>query len=250
MAGTVVTGNGEIHGLGRVPSPEDPRDGLYTARARFGDDVETPKRKHRKWYSENFRMDQGRIGQCTMASAAQLVAAGPKTQRPFTYRGMAAPFDTVQAYCRAQQRDRDSYGWTQPTYCQNPGAGDNGATMRSAAQELRAMEYAENFWWMQTIDEVVAYLANVGPVWLGTWWLSGMDRMDADKFVSATGQRRGGHAYLLDEIALTSEYAWVLNSWGRGWGHDGRARIRLVDVERLLRDGGEAIGITELRKGA
>jgi C1A family cysteine protease len=30
------------------------------------------------------------------------------------------------------------------------------------------------------------------------------------------------------------------NSWGRGWGIDGRASISFADMERLILDNGEA----------
>ena len=240
----------EPHGLGRVPSPPDPRDAKYLARSQFMGAAVPPQRMIRRWYSDNLRIDQGPIGQCTMASAAHLIAAGPVTQRPYTYKGMGPPFDTVAAYCVAQAHDRRAYGWSHPTYCQDRIRGDNGATMRGAGQALRELGFISHFWWLRDVGEVLSYLTNAGPVWLGTWWYQGMSRPDAEGFARPTGRKQGGHAYLLDAVTHRGEYVWLLNSWGARWGKNGRAKLAFRDLEALLADDGEALAVTEVRKAA
>lgn len=240
----------EIKGLGAVHSPPDPRDEKYLARIRFGSQVEEPSRLHRKHYTELLRLDQGPIGQCTMSSAAHIVAAGPITQRPYYVH--APHFDTIEAYCRAQQIDRQQYGWPDPTFCQDGrrpgGRGDTGATMRSAGMTLLEYSFIGNFWWFQTPHEARVYLTNVGPVWFASWWWSGMSRPDANGFVQATGRKQGGHAYVLDEIVWSKKYVWLLNSWGKGWGHRGRAKMSFETMDSLFGDWGEALGVTERRR--
>jgi len=238
------------HGLGRVTSPPDERDGAYLARSRFP--VATPQRKRRQWYTGNTRhFDQGNIGQCTAYSAAHLLVAGPVTQRPYTYTGGEPPINTVAMYCRAQEIDKANHGWTDPTFCQDRsrpgGVGDWGATMRGAAQALREKGFIQNFWWLRTVDEIVAYLINVGPVWMGTKWTADMSIPDGEHFIRPTGSNQGGHAYILDQCELGPEYVWILNSWSKRWGHLGRAKLRLDDLESLLQNRGEALAVSEIR---
>lgn len=228
--------------LGRIPSPPDPRDASFLARRRFGAAVEAPGRAHRRWYTDATRhFDQGAVGSCTMWSAARLIAAGPVTQRPYTYEGHAPPFDPVAAYCRAQQLDGETRTWCTHRH-------DTGATMRSAAQCLREKGYIGHFWWLTTLDEVIAYLTNVGPVWMGTWWWSGMNEPDARGFLHPRGRREGGHAYLLTEVANRSRYVWMDNAWGLGWAHRNRAKLSFEALGELLADWGEALAVTEVRK--
>jgi len=239
----------EEYGLGRVLNPPaDPRDNLYLAASRF--DIDKPVRKRRKWYSENTRLwDQGNIGQCTAYSAAHLLAAGPITQRPYTYKGDAPGIDTIAMYCRAQEIDKAQWGWTDKTFCQDGrrpgGAGDWGATMRGAAQAVREQGFINNFWWLRSVDEVQAYVRNVGPAWIGSKWTVGMFSPDKDGFIWPTGGNAGGHAYLIDQDER--EYSWILNSWGIKWGNRNRAKIRHEVLAELLRDNGEALAVTELR---
>ena len=243
-----------LRGLGRLPSPPDERDENFPAHALFGAAVEKPTKPHQRWYTENLRLDQGKPGQCALVSAAHLAVAGPITQRPYSYQESPPPFDTIQAYCRAQEIDRRDYRWSAPTFCQDArrpgGPGDTGVTMRSAAKVMQELGYITNYWWLQSLDEILAYLTNVGPVWMGTAWYSGMSNMDAEGFIRPEGESRGGHAYLLDQIVWRSEYVWMLNSWGRRWGIRGRAKIRFRDLETLRSRRGEALAITEHRKAA
>lgn len=236
------------HGIGAIQSPPDPRDKDYLARSLYS--IEEPGRKHRKHYTEVLRMDQGPIGQCTMASAAQIISAGPITQRPYYIN--RPHFDTIQAYCRAQELDRQNYGWTNPTFCQDGqrprGAGDTGATMRSAAQVLRELGFVGNYWWMESAHEARVYLTNVAPLWFASYWYSGMSTPNSKGFVAPTGRRQGGHAYAFDEIVWSRKYVWLLNSWGTDWGHNGRAKMEFAAMDDLFAEWGEAIGLSEVLK--
>lgn len=246
-----VTDDG--HGLGAQHSPPDPRDRDYLARMRFGPAaVDEPMRKHRKHYTEHMRFDQGRIGQCALKSAAHIAAAGPITQRP--YYTNRPHFDTVAAYCESQALDKKTYGWPEPTFCEDGrtpgGRGDWGTTMRSAAQTMRGLGFFGNFWWLQSAHEARVYLTNVAPLWFASYWSSGMSRPDANGFIWPTGGRLGGHAYVMDEIVWGKKYVWVLNSWGTGWGIRGRAKLTFDAMDQLFAEWGEAVGVTEVRKAA
>lgn len=249
MEQTIIDG----HGLGAQKSPPDPRDRDYLARMKFGPAaVEQPTRKHRKHYTEHMRFDQGPIGQCTMVSASHIIGAGPITQRP--YYTNRPHFDTIQAYCDAQALDKQTHGWTDPTFCENGrrpgGQGDWGATMRSAAQIIRRLGFIEKFWWLESAEQARVYLTNVAPVWFASYWYSGMNAPDANGFVWPNGRRLGGHAYCLDEIVWSGRYVWLLNSWGLGWGHRARVKLTFEAMDQLYSEWGEALGVSEVRRAA
>lgn len=235
--------------LGRLVSPIDSRDNQFLARSRFALERAEPEKRRKDWYTDNTRhYDQGNVGQCTMYSAAHLISAGPVTQRPYAYEGHNPPFNTIQAYCRAQQFDKIDYGFSSPTYCQDNRRGDNGATMRSAAKVLKEMGYITAYWWMRTIDEVLVYLTNEGPVWMGTYWFMRMNSPNEQGFLLPEGSIEGGHAYILDDINWDKEYVWMMNTWGRGWAHENKAKISFAALRRLLDFDGEAIAINEIRR--
>lgn len=229
----------EPRGLGRVPSPPDPRDANYPARQLLR--TAEPERRYRRWYADALWLDQGPIGQCTAVSLAHILADGPFTHRPYwTDKPL---FDTVAAYCRAQTLDG------QPrTFCE--GGPDTGATMRSAAEAGRELGLVANYWWFATPDEALAYLTNQGPLWMGTWWTTGMDEPGPDGFIRFSGGRLGGHAWKIDEISWRLRFVGMKQNWGREWNGNGRARLSFEDFAALLADEGECLAITEQRVGA
>lgn len=247
------------HGLGRITSPPDPRDRLFLATERFGDELQEPTRRHRKHYTQHTRhFNQGNIGRCTMFSLAHIIAAGPITQRPYRYQGAEPHFDTIAGYCRAQEIDKATYGWREPTFCEDRrragGVGDWGATMRSAAQVARELGFIEFFWHLQTPDEIALYVTNKGPAWLGTVWTSSMSTPDSKGFIRPNGAARGGHAYVIDEVVWHRlgdkvKHYWMLNSWAP-WGIGNRAKMEPESVADLMARNGEALAVTEVRKVA
>ena len=49
----------------------------------------------------------------------------------------------------------------------------------------------------------------------------------------------GGHEYLVREFDAVNDRVWIDNSWGEGWGLNGRAYMTGADLAALLADGGD-----------
>jgi hypothetical protein len=101
-----------------------------------------------------------------------------------------------------------------------------------------------------------------GPVVFGLDWHSGMNNPDAQGWLHVTGPMLGGHCLIgrgarlvwradagakpylqpdwFDRLDLLRSYTLLHNSWGRGWGVDGTAKLSLQDVATLLAAGGDA----------
>jgi hypothetical protein len=74
---------------------------------------------------------------------------------------------------------------------------------------------------------------------MGTNWYEGMFDPDWDGFLRLSGSIAGGHAYLV--YGTEAEWYWMQNSWGIwGVGGQGIAKVHRADMERLLREDGEA----------
>jgi hypothetical protein len=81
---------------------------------------------------------------------------------------------------------------------------------------------------------------------VGTSWTNDMFNPDASGFVKPTGGVAGGHCYVMLE-KVDSEDAYVFqNSWGGGWGQNGRFKMKRSDFGSLLADNGEACCAAEL----
>lgn len=77
---------------------------------------------------------------------------------------------------------------------------------------------------------------------------SGMMDPDPAGFIAVTGGVVGGHAYVVNGVNKQTRVARIKNSWGREWGARGHAYIRLEDLDQLLREDGEAMLATEVRR--
>jgi len=71
---------------------------------------------------------------------------------------------------------------------------------------------------------------------------------NADGLIKATGEKMGGHAYLLDGINVNKKLIRIKNSWGKNWGKKGFAYISFEDMEKLILDQGEACLAIEIEK--
>lgn len=134
----------------------------------------------------------------------------------------------------------------QPDNPDQPGGGQQGSSVRSGAQAMQNRKRLAAYAFADTLDDVKAWLDTKGPVVFGTDWTADMFNPDTAGFITPTGTNEGGHCYLAiadlpDEGAIE-----FLNSWGDGWGLQGRFKMKYADVATLLQGDGEACAAVEL----
>jgi hypothetical protein len=197
----------------------------------------------KSWYLNQY-LDQGVEGACVGFSIAHELAA-----HPFPVRNVT-PELAQQIYKRAQKLDQ----WPGENY-----EGTSVIAGLKAAREINGKDgkpLIGSFRWAFGVKQVVQTLSWLGPVILGVKWFEGMFEPDATGFLNPTGQVTGGHAIMAQgvelrpvrykpprdwsEVDLDKSYVNLHNSWGREWGRKGRARIRLSDLDSLLKMQGEA----------
>jgi len=123
---------------------------------------------------------------------------------------------------------------------------ENGSYVRSGALALRNRGRLAAFAFAKTTAEIDTWINTEGPIVVGTTWTNDMFNPDAKGFVKPTGAVAGGHCYLMLE-RIDSEGAYVFqNSWGGGWGQNGRFKMKVSDFESLLNDDGDACCAAEL----
>jgi len=120
---------------------------------------------------------------------------------------------------------------------------EDGAYTRDGLKALRARGRIAAYAALPDVNAVAGWLANEGSVVVGTDWHAGMFDV-VGGYVVPNGPVVGGHCYLL--IGVDADSFTLLNSWGIGWGDEGRARIRQEHFAGLLEREGEAWAAVEL----
>ena len=117
-----------------------------------------------------------------------------------------------------------------------PGNNYQGTSVRAGLKALKSLGFIDTYVWTSQAETVAQWLlSGRGPVAIGSDWLTGMDRpTKANGYtITPTGNKRGGHAYLIDGISQRTRRFRVLNSWGT-WGLNGRAYIGWDDLQTLM----------------
>ncbi len=244
-AGALVGPSRVINGqLGRVRQ-FDVRSADYPIRALVG--KETPRSY--TWPCAVV-LDQGQEGSCVGHGITHELIA-----RPVVVDGDHEL--ALAIYHLAQQLD------------DTPGENYSGTSVLAGMKAATRMGYYAEYRWAFGLEDLVLAIGHHGPAVLGLDWYQGMFNSDADGFLNVTGAVEGGHCILarsvrlvkslpastsvgagaLAGIDLDRSYVTLHNSWGPSWGALGTARIRLVDLDRLLKAGGEA-AIPVVRKQA
>jgi hypothetical protein len=224
-------------GLGRRHAP-DSRDGLFPLKPLL---ATVPKgeleRPWRYWNAEGWWGDQGWAPQCVAYAWTHWVEDGPVTH-PETKPGENPAIDPEALYHEAQKVDE----W--------PGEDYDGTSVRAGAKVLKARGYVGEYRWANPtapLSDVVKTLLGLGPVVVGLNWYAGMSEPDDLGFMHVSGALEGGHAFVLNGVNVTREVVRMKNSWGRSWGVNGHALIGFKDLDRLLREDGEACLARELK---
>lgn len=211
----------------------DERSRQYPVRALLSGDI---RRTKRVWKVRAVPLDQGREGACVGFGWSAELASTP----------IIRPVDNQYAldlYRRAQAEDR-AMGHNYP----------EGASVLAGAKACARSGLVTAYHWAFGVEDVIAALVRKGPVVLGINWYEGMYRTrvlpEGAHLVEVGGELAGGHCIVangyLPAYAGLGEVVVLTNSWGAAWGdRTGSALLRRVDLERLLREDGEACVATE-----
>lgn len=218
--------------LGRIIKPDE-RDKGFLLKSVIPE-IETD-RTYKYWWPSGWWGDQGDTPQCVAYSWAHWLAAGPITQKK-SRSGGRAPYDPNSLYHEAQKLDY----WEGEDY--------DGTSVRAGAKALVNHGFVSEYRWTWDIDTMTDAVLKVGPVVVGTWWLSDMIHPDSKGKIKASGDKVGGHAYLIDGVNTDKELFRIKNSWGRQWGKNGFAYISFDDMNYLISDDGEVCMAKEIDK--
>lgn len=115
---------------------------------------------------------------------------------------------------------------------------DTGSDGLSVAKVLQARGLISGYQHALSLEAALTGLAE-RVVIVGTSWLAGMYDPAPDGRLAVSGPSVGGHEYALDELDVPNRRVWMRNSWGPGWGIEGRAWMSWEDLGRLLADDGD-----------
>lgn len=115
-----------------------------------------------------------------------------------------------------------------------------GTSVKAGGQNGVALGLFREFRWAFGIDEALRALTEVGPLVLGVAWYEGMYTAPEGKVV-ISGAHVGFHCIKADAVFWSTEEVEWQNSWGSAYGSAGRARLSFTDLDRLLREDGEAM---------
>lgn len=175
-----------------------------------------------KIYDCPFWLDQGEEGACVGFGHSHKSCAGPNVH-PKTES------DAFALYRRAQQIDE----WEGENY--------SGTSVLAGAKAAKEAGWILEYRWCFSVEEILQTLCYIGPVVLGLWWYEGMWDTDAAGYIRPTGGRVGGHCLLALGYDHENQRVLLHNSWGPGWGENGRAWISVADLKQLFEvEDGEA----------
>jgi hypothetical protein len=131
-----------------------------------------------------------------------------------------------------------------------------------AVQELhnkKGEKLISEYRWAFGLEDLIRAIGRKGPAVIGCDWWTGMFDTDADGYIHVTGSIAGGHAIMargvriryrkdvplvpnrMDSVDMDKSYITLHNSWSKEWGLDGTCKISLTDMDRLLKEDGEAV---------
>lgn len=198
----------------------------------------TPVLKHFQYWSSPDALDQGESSSCVGHGWHQFLRCSPIRNT----RGIPGPYEIYNA---AQLIDE----W--------PGIDPEilGTSVRAGAKVLVKGGFLSAYRWAFDGATVVNHLLSVGPMVIGTDWMSGMMQTDKHGYITPKGSMVGGHCTIVVGVNTLTKNpdgtigsATILNSWSPKWGVKGRAKITLPALDQLIRANGEACAATEVYK--
>jgi hypothetical protein len=166
-------------------------------------------------------LDQQRTPECVGYSWAHELAARPVV-RPAT----------VDIAHRIYRGAQDNDQW--------PGNDYEGSSVLGGAKFVQELGYMDEYRWAFSLDDLIRTVGHHGPAVLGTEWDESMFDPDKDGFLVPNGNVAGGHAWLVYSVNVPGRFFRMWQSWGRGWGDNGTAKVSFDAMGQLLDRDGEA----------
>ena len=168
-------------------------------------------------------LDQGSTNSCVGHAAQQIV-----TSTPFRQKGVS-PFTL--------------YKWAQDHDEFPPGT--EGTSVRAGCEALKHFGLIKAYYWTKDINQMAEYVQKIGPLFVGTDWLTGMENPDAFGLVQVRGNTTGGHAWVINHVDLQRKLFGAVNSWGP-WGPlRGRFFLPFDGMKTLIKRGAAIAAVQE-----
>ena len=211
-------------GLGRIPSPPDPRDysvAFLKAAVLKGTAIPIT------WDQANPVLNQGQTGHCVGFAGVNFLGSSQ-------YNGPADKSYTNDDGHALYYRVKVTEGRDQPD------KREEGATIRGLMKTLRD-EGDIDYYGFGSFEESQDWIQQYGSVVWGTNWYESMFNPDESGVVFIRGKVAGGHAWLqnADKLLAPAENGG-LNTWSSRWGKNGRFYLSEETLYRLRNENGEA----------
>lgn len=184
----------------------------------------------RTWARNIGILDQGSVGSCT--GNAETGALGTSPLYEVLSAGHPALDETLALRLYSEAETLDGDGPYPPQ--------DNGSSGQSVCQAAKTDGLISGYTWCQDeISMLDALMA--GPVIIGINWYDSFDSPDAEGIVALpkTASIRGGHEIVAREVDVARQLIGCDNSWGTGWGLQGRFYIPYTVMTRLFSEQGD-----------
>jgi hypothetical protein len=174
-------------------------------------------------------LDQGSLGSCTGNAGIGCLGTDP------FYATLKSPkfgedeAGAVKLYSAATAAD-DYPGQYPPD--------DTGSDGLTIAKVLKAAGSIAGYQHTFSLDAALLALADY-PLITGVNWYDGMFDPSAEGIVSVTGALAGGHEFVVSEFDAGRGLVGCDNSWGTGWGVQGRFYLQVEDFGMLLSQQGD-----------
>lgn len=175
--------------------------------------------------------DQGNLGRCVPTSAIGCLGT-----EPF--------YSLLPSDIKVHIRDETSYDLYREVTRSDPFPGvwepdDTGSDGLSIAKVLHKRKWISGYQHITSLEAAWTAIKN-GPFITGLVWMSGMDEPNSEGIVFANGYARGGHEFEVAEYDAARGLWGCWNSWGLGYGRNGKFYIPDADYQKLLGMQGDA----------
>jgi hypothetical protein len=210
-----------LPGMGRGLVNHDDRSKAFRAVDLLRPD-EVPR--DRQWRS-GLAYDQRTTSQCVAFTGKKMLNTSQVSRHARWWRRRL--YSTTDFYRGAQLNDE----WDGEAY--------DGTSALGLCRYLTELGILTEYRWCFGLSDVLLTVSHIGAVGIGIWWYDSMFQ-PVNGRLHVAGDRAGGHETVLTGNDVGRREVILTNSWGRGWGVKGKARLGWDDLDRLLQEDGDA----------